>query len=404
MQGQYPRKIIFDMDGVITSENCYWNTAALVVWELLYSQRGLGLPLPPGLPSFAPDLPAPRVAAVRRVIFQDDRVISFFKRRAVNSNWDLAFFTFVFQLALFLNYYFAAKPQTLELLLKGNALSVDHLPLLRRQANCRERDAWYPPSPAIHGDWCGEARGAEVGTKLHALLRAEALAALVAQDSFLPTSALWEGVRRIFQEWYLGDDGYLAHYGQLPGVRGKGGFITEEQPLLPVQKVRTTLQELRRQGWTLGIATGRPANELLPPLQQMGLWQFFDHASVITFDQVEQAQQMMEAKGENIALGKPHPFSLLKAYWERTYAQEVYIYPPFPSPRTGSCYLVGDAPADLLAARSAGIPFIAVLTGHEGTNGRSLFTGEGVSAVLEDMTRIPAFLEASSHPDWIFDA
>ena len=34
--------IIFDMDGVITSEYIYWKTAALTVYELLYSHRYFG--------------------------------------------------------------------------------------------------------------------------------------------------------------------------------------------------------------------------------------------------------------------------------------------------------------------------------------------------------------------------
>ena len=35
-------KIIFDMDGVITSEYIYWHAAALTVYELLYDYRLYG--------------------------------------------------------------------------------------------------------------------------------------------------------------------------------------------------------------------------------------------------------------------------------------------------------------------------------------------------------------------------
>ncbi|MEW5919416.1 MAG: HAD family hydrolase [Bacillota bacterium] len=396
MQTEYPRKIIFDMDGVITSEECYWNTAALVVWELLFSRRGLGLPTPPELPPFEPAPDSSRVAAIRRVIFQDDRVITFFKRRAVNSNWDLAFYNFAFQLVMLLDRCSSILPlPEKEGHLFGDSFGVEQLPRLGALLASRSHAPWQPDFNAILNGWAGEARGAELGARLHALLPEKYLAAAFPEHNFCPASPLWEGVRRIFQEWYLGENGYEALYGQPPEISGKRGFITDEQPLLPVERVKKTLRELRQRGWVLGIATGRPRNELLPPLEQMGLWPYFDKGSVITFDGVEQAQQAMEAKGEQISLGKPHPFSLLRAYWGNGYPQEALFCPPFPSPPAGNCYLVGDAPADLLAARAAGISFIAVLTGHEGAAGRSLFTGQGATAVLLDITHIPSFLDTA---------
>ena len=36
-------KIVFDMDGVITSEYDYWEAAALTVYELLYSHKYYGV-------------------------------------------------------------------------------------------------------------------------------------------------------------------------------------------------------------------------------------------------------------------------------------------------------------------------------------------------------------------------
>lgn len=37
--------LIFDLDGVITSEKKYWNTARLTVWDLISSDSYLGLKL-----------------------------------------------------------------------------------------------------------------------------------------------------------------------------------------------------------------------------------------------------------------------------------------------------------------------------------------------------------------------
>ena len=392
MDTDYPRKIIFDMDGVITSEECYWNTAALVVWELLFSERGLALPTPPSLPPFEPAPDPTRVAAVRRVIFQNDRVITFFKRRALNSNWDLAFYTFAFQLVLFLKKYSSFLQDRAGELFSEN-FSLEQLPRLRNiLASPQAEQAWIPPFAEILSEWAGEATGAGLGLKLHALLPEGSAAAALLPSVFTNTSHLWEGVYRNFQEWYFGETEYTALYGQAPETPGKRGFITEEQPLLPGEQVKKTLRELCRNGWTLGVATGRPRNELLPPLKQMGILEYFDSSSVVTYDLVEEAQHTATAVGENISLGKPHPFSLLRAYWGSGYPQYSLLNPPFPSPPAGSCYFVGDAPADLLAAQAANISFIAVLSGHDGAAAKNLFEGQGAAAILPDITHIPSFL------------
>ena len=64
--------IIFDMDGVITSEQRYWDAAALTVARA------------EGMESRDPSY-------LRSVLFYDDKVIKFFKEKGINSNWDLAY-------------------------------------------------------------------------------------------------------------------------------------------------------------------------------------------------------------------------------------------------------------------------------------------------------------------------
>lgn len=66
------KTVIFDMDGVVTSEEGYWDAAALSVAEFL------GYPL---------DVPA----QLRKEFFYDNRIIKLLKERGINSNWDLAY-------------------------------------------------------------------------------------------------------------------------------------------------------------------------------------------------------------------------------------------------------------------------------------------------------------------------
>ncbi|WP_157057698.1 hypothetical protein [Calditerricola satsumensis] len=91
------RTILFDVDGVLLSEERYFDASALCVWELLGSPQYLGLDL-----GFTPAPDEPTIRRVRRAVFADDRVLSFIKSRGLNSNWDMVFLTFSFQLLLLL--------------------------------------------------------------------------------------------------------------------------------------------------------------------------------------------------------------------------------------------------------------------------------------------------------------
>ena len=79
--------IVFDLDGVITSEEAYWDTAGLVVHELLYSPRYWNV----GKSSaYVPVQSAAESRSTSRQVLPND-VIADFKARSVNSNWDTCY-------------------------------------------------------------------------------------------------------------------------------------------------------------------------------------------------------------------------------------------------------------------------------------------------------------------------
>src|SRR5258706_15869930 len=75
--------IIFDLDGVITSEEAYWDAAGLTLHELMYSPRYWGL----GASSeYHPATTARESRRVSRAIFPETEILTL-KARAINSNW-----------------------------------------------------------------------------------------------------------------------------------------------------------------------------------------------------------------------------------------------------------------------------------------------------------------------------
>ncbi len=390
-------KIIFDMDGVITGENCYWEAAALVVWELLYAPAYLGLHSPRGLPPFSAAPGPAAVSAIRKVVFHDDEVISFLKRRAINSNWDLAFLTFSYQLVEILRALSArGLPRSRLPQLPGESFELDHLKKYGLMLRSGQSFRWAPAFAGILGEWAGKQGGLELMERLARRVPPEY--ADLAPATFQQSSGFWKGIQRVFQEWYFGEEQFSKLYAARPLHRGKTGLIHREEPVLPQERVRETLQQLRARGWTLGIATGRPWNELYPPLEKMKLWPYFARDSVATFTDVQRAEQLLkegqerkvEAKGV-WSLGKPHPFSFLKAYWAGAYREQELMTSGFPRPPAGDCWVIGDSMADLLAARTMGADFIGVLSGHNGPANESLFRQEGARAVFPDITHLTSY-------------
>lgn len=81
-------KLIFDMDGVITSEYIYWDTAALTVYELVYSWKYYGRQ------EIDREWCHKNVRLLFDTIFCGGRTVRAVKRLGVNTNWDLAYLVF----------------------------------------------------------------------------------------------------------------------------------------------------------------------------------------------------------------------------------------------------------------------------------------------------------------------
>lgn len=390
-------KIIFDMDGVIIKEDCYWDAAALTVWELLYSERYLGLKSHPDLPAFKVGVSAEEIATIRRIILQEGRVTAFFKRRAINSNLDLAFLVFVYQLLSLCQGLERSRPPgdaaaREAALLAGRGAFPGGLQELSRKLKSVSLSGETLQFDAVLRERTGGIRGEELLAYFFTGLTGEQEE--TGGKALVTASPLWSGVRDIFQEWYLGEEKFKGIYGREPFIPGKEGLIRIEAHLLPIKEIEHALHRLLEQGWVLGIATGRSWSELYPHLDAMGIRDCFEQAAIVTRDQVQEAEDSLQEAQPGLSLGKPHPYSFLKAYWGNAYDERELVFSAPPQPPPGRCWAVGDSLADLLSARGMGASFIGVLTGPLGAAAGNLFRREGARMVLPDMTHIPDYLSA----------
>ena len=365
--------LIFDLDGVITSEQKYWNTARLTVWDLITSPNYLGLSTYFGAGTDTPD----------RTLQHGDQVIPAafiyeLKSRAVNSNWDLTFFVFSLHLVAIL--------RQSELSERGaTILAQSDLPIATKLQQVGQ---------FLAGQACDAcASAATIAQFWQETTQLTGLAVLEHLDRFIQVQLgvtlpsfqvqgdLWDLCYHNFQAWYEGKRGY-----QLP----------DDETVLDLAQIQATLQTLyQAQRYILAIATGRPQIEVLEPLTTLGLLSYFDPQRVVTYDQVLEAEAVMLASGQPIKLGKPHPYVLLKALHPETPVASLCAAALQPMHYPRAAY-IGDAASDVVAAQTAGCIAIGVLTGfgygHANDQKRQMLTDLDCDLILDSILELPPAL------------
>ncbi len=370
--------IIFDLDGVITSEEAYWDTAGLVIHELLYSSRYWNIENTQY--AYQPVTTAEENRSLSRSVLPEASIVGF-KSRAVNSNWDTCYCGF----CLYLIHLLTLVPHK-ETLLPLRPADEDWMAAFREQlatvADKRIRDTRVLDAindPLFHGY-----SGLELIKRFN--MYATQVLGVSIEDVFARYSPSWEFCEQLFQEWYLGDELYARDYGHAPKQTGKRGCISFEKPLLPVEQLRATLENLQQQGYTLGIATGRPRKEALVPLENYGLLAYFDASRIATHAEIAKAEEVLTAQGKSISLVKPHPFQFLIAanpnYVENSYRRKLQTF-----------LIVGDTPSDIQGGHTAGAITIAVLTGAKTLRAQMILEQSKPDFLIADVTKLPALVQ-----------
>lgn len=382
--------LIFDLDGVITSEETYWDCAGLTLHELLYSPRYWHISN--SSEPYRPAASARESRTTGRATLPAWLILSF-KSRALNSNWDTCYAGVCLHLLDLLG-----RLPDRSALLPLAPTDAHWLARLRAQvARTNLASSWQPEH--LHTTWQTHHPfdqpifAGAVGLDLFARLDIYAthLLGISVEGVFARNQPFWRFCQDIFQEWLLGETLYPQTYGHMPTQPDKPGCIFFEEPLLPVEQIRVTLETLRARGYTLGIATGRVWQEAAYPLKKYNLLAYFDEQHMGTYDKVTHAEQELRARGDATLLGKPHPFQFQAAVDGEAALHNALkgSTEPLPTPFIA----VGDSTSDILGGRAAGGLTVAVLTGSPSPEARARFLQSQPDFVIENMTDLPALLD-----------
>lgn len=101
----------------------------------------------------------------------------------------------------------------------------------------------------------------------------------------------------------------LKDFGYIPINTGKTGLLYKEEPIVDKNKLITIMSLLSRNK-RVCTGTGRPYIEMLPPIENWGIKQYFAQNGLCNYDNVVEAEKELN----NNALTKPHPYMFLKAH------------------------------------------------------------------------------------------
>ena len=229
--------VIFDMDGVITSEQNYWNCAALTVWEYLNYNSGQKINATECMQN---------ISKIRSHVFSDDELISVLKGKGVNSNWDLGYVTVL--IAWICNgkndwNYFDKVLEYARSLSDNIIDEYDNLAI-----KCAEKTGF-------DYEWLKR------------------------------NGTMWTTMRDIFQTWFLGDELFKKTFGYIPINTGKTGLLYKEEPIVDKNKL-IAIMSLLSQNKRVCTGTGRPYIEMLPPIENWGIKQYFAQNGLCNYDNV----------------------------------------------------------------------------------------------------------------------
>lgn len=319
-------KIIFDLDGVITSELIYWYAAALCAHDLLTSHEHYGVC------GIDREWLRKQYKEVYNTVLLGGRTVKAVKRLGVNTNWDLAYV--VFCVSKYLN------PE------------LDSLDAMHFQSVCMFIENIDLNAPELY----------------------DALSGLAEQSCGCSEGAFSRNgdffhkeVCDCFDLWYNGSDEF-------------SGLKVDENLLFDDNELSKMLMHLSNNGLILGIGTGRPKLEADIPLENHGILKYFNLDYTCYYDDVNRAEKELNPK---MPLAKPEPYVFVKAALGKNSSDRDVLEKNYDKEKIGRVLVVGDAASDILSAKAAGFDFLGVLTGVEGDGMREYFEKNNADYIFD---------------------
>ena len=365
------KKVIFDIDGVLLSEERYFDVSALTVWEILYSPKYMGLPAEQE--DFqAESVTEGQIASCRSTVWGNDTLLTWLKARGINSNWDMVHADLITTLWI--------MAETYRKRAEGERIHLSFsTPKDVQQAGKELMGLPVPKAEEVLQKWKDTIpEGLQGEAVIHCLAQAMTDTFEGGADWAELRSPFWQIHTEAFQAWYLGDDCFISLLHHVPYSSGKPGFLQREVPLAPVAAIKSMFIRLKEMGYELGIATGRAREEMEIPFKMFHWYEEFDPKYMATASDAVEAAALLGGP----VLDKPNPFIFSCAIFGRNRDNySAYSQEQMKPAVEDEIIVCGDSYSDVIGSHRAGAAFIGILTGLEGKAAIPMFEKEQVPYV-----------------------
>ncbi|MEH7251315.1 HAD family hydrolase, partial [Neobacillus niacini] len=216
------KTILFDVDGVLLSEEHYFDASALTVWELLISNNYLAM----APEKFKTDFNEAEIKEIRETVFgKNDEVLKLMKSWGLNANWDMIYLSFGHQLIHLLSQIKDSENEKISNWLQEPITREVLVDMGRVLDN-------YSVKTDFQLFVIDFEHSTETKQELFHYLNQLAEEKLgVATTIFSGIGALWSVCEHSSQEWYVGDEHVQISTGRPSVQQGKKGFLANETTL-----------------------------------------------------------------------------------------------------------------------------------------------------------------------------
>ncbi|GLC89498.1 HAD family hydrolase [Lysinibacillus piscis] len=343
------KKIIFDLDGVFFSEEKYFDTAAFTINELLCNKNYLNL-------CRESMFLKQQSNVIRNRIFNHEQNLLFLKDRGINNNWDVVYLLVSFQILQILRMEFQnSKDKVTKLINKG--ITTDFVNDL--QDICKNKLDSFDFSSFNEELKNTHYEGNELIQVFNDFIYEEFG---VKKQFFNLRDSLWSLGQNVYQE--------IFH----------ASFKNREEQLLVNHNVLLQgLNRLRKENILLGVATGRPKEDVEYAFQKYDLMSYFDANSITTMTDILEIEKNFS---QYAPLGKPNPFPYIRSIAGSQKPLEILLDLKQHNEDFSGVWIIADSVADMMCARELNCSFIAVLTGK---TSRNKFVQLGVFHIFESV-------------------
>ncbi|MDK8285683.1 HAD family hydrolase [Dialister micraerophilus] len=342
------KKVIFDIDGVLFSEENYFDVAALTIQEWLYDSIYLGLPTEADLCNIK-NTNRGNISSTRYYLWGNDKLIHFLKSKGINSEWDMVHAYLSTTIGLMAREYFLKTGEKLNVCISTEKDI--------KKAGLVLMGLSIPGSEEILSFWQNILKNDANGIEIFDFLLFEFGKYLENVKWLQLQSNFWNMHKETFLNIYLGTNLFISEFGKFPYNGRKEGFIKFDKSLAPASKIKAMFQQIKQKGYKIAIATGRKRIETKIPFKQNNWLEEFDEEYIATVSDAEDVSKLLKCKIPD----KPDPFIYYCAMLGRKKENYLnYLNGDILLDENDKYIIVGDSIADFLAAKKIGVSFIGI--------------------------------------------